>query len=126
MKIIFFCNFHCLNETHTRAWLFCGCTAIEETYPFVHICNDMLVHFHLFNFLLKCLLKVWALAHNYYVILMTKEIPLNGAFAGRPESEICGLEVEAKLDFQYQNTHPQSTSINKQGIYLQVDYRGLF
>ena len=35
-----------------------------------------------------------------YVVLMTKEIPLNGAFAVRPKSEISGLEVDAKLDFQ--------------------------
>ena len=41
------------------------------------------------------------LAHNYYVMLMTKEIPLNSAFAIRPKSERPGLEVEVKLDFQY-------------------------
>ena len=50
---------------------------------------------------MKCLLKVWLLAHNDYVILVTKEIPLNSAFAVRPKSESSGLEVEAKLDFQY-------------------------
>ena len=50
--------------------------------------------------------KVWVLAHNYYVKLMTKEIPLNSAFAVRPKSESSGLEVKAKLDFQYQYSHP--------------------
>ena len=45
--------------------------------------------------------KVWALSHNYYVMLMTKEIPLNRAFAVTPKSESSGLKVEAKLDFQY-------------------------
>ena len=28
-------------------------------------------------------------------------VPLNSAFAVRPKSESSGLEVEAKLDFQY-------------------------
>ena len=34
-------------------------------------------------------------------MLMTKEIPLNSALEVRPKSESSGLEVEAKLDFQY-------------------------
>ena len=38
---------------------------------------------------------------NYYVMLMTKVIPLNSTFAVRPKSESSGLEVEAKLDFPY-------------------------
>ena len=58
-------------------------------------------------------------------MLMTNEILLNSPFAARPKSEISGLEVDAKLDFQYQYSHPQYTNINKRGIYLQVDDRGL-
>ena len=60
-----------------------------------------------------------------YMMLMAKEIPLNSAFAVRPKFDSFGLEVEAKLDFQYQYSHPQYTSINKKGIYLHVDYQGL-
>ena len=44
---------------------------------------------------------VWVLTHNYYVMLMIKEISLNSAFAVRPNSESSGLKVEVKLDFQY-------------------------
>ena len=36
---------------------------------------------------------------SYYVMLMTKEIPLNNAFAVRLRSESSGLEVEARLGF---------------------------
>ena len=84
----------------TRAWLSFGCTVIEETYSFVYTCNNMFVYFHRTTFI-ECLLKVWVLAHSYYVMVMTKEIPLNSALAVRPKTESSGLEVEAKLGFQY-------------------------
>ena len=67
----------------------------------MHICNNMFAHFASFDFLLKNLLNVWVLAHNNYVMLMTKEIPLNSAFAFKPKSESSGLVVGAKMDFQY-------------------------
>ena len=103
---------------------FCGCTAIEEAYSFVSAITCLSIF--IFGLSIEMFVKVWVLAHKYYVMLMTKEIPLNSAFAVRPKSESSGLEVEAKLDFQYQYSYPQCTNINQQGIFLQVDYRGLF
>ena len=43
--------------------------------------------------------KVWIPAHSDYSMLVTMEIPLNGAFVVRSKSESFGLQVEAKLDF---------------------------
>ena len=60
----------------------------------------MFAHFHL-GLSIERLLKVWVAAHNYFVMLMTKEIPLKSAFVVRPKSESSSLEVEAKLDFEY-------------------------
>ena len=94
---------------------FCVCTVIDETYSFVYICNNMFVHFHLST----CLLKVCVFAHNYYVMLMTKEIPLNSAFAVRPKSESSGLEVwRQKWTFNiYIPTLDTSLSTNKVFIF---------
>ena len=89
-----------LEKAQMCTWPFWGCTVIEETYSFVLYAMTCL-SFLSFNFLLKCLLKVWVLAHNYYAKLMTKEIPSNSAFANRLKSQGSGLEVEAKLNFQY-------------------------
>ena len=50
-------------------------------------------------------------------MLMTKEIPLSCAFAVRPKSERSGLEVEAKLDFQYQYSLNAPISPNKVFIF---------
>ena len=61
--------------------------------------EDHVPPFSSFNFLLKCELKVWAHAHNYYAMQMKKEIPLI-AFAVKPEPERSGLEGEANLNFQ--------------------------
>ena len=62
----------------------------------------MFVHFHLSTcYLDVCYKKIRVLAHNYYVMLMTKEIPVNSAFAVRPKSESSCLEVKEKLDIQY-------------------------
>ena len=36
-----------------------------------------------------------------------------------------GLEVTANLDFHDKNAYSQCSNINKQGVYLQVNYRGL-
>ena len=91
----------------------------------MYICNNMFVHFSSFDFPLKCLLKVWILARNYYVLLMTKEIPLNSTIAVPPKSGSSGLEVDAKLDLIL-IFPPSMNNINKKGIYLQVDYRSLF
>ena len=71
----------------------------------MYVCNRAFLSLFIssFDFLLKCFFskKIWLVAHNYYVMLMIKEIPLNSAFAVRPKSESSGLEMEAKLDFKY-------------------------
>ena len=109
-------------KKHTHAWLFCGCTVIDKTYSFVYICNNMLrVYFQLST----CLLKVWVLAQNYYVMLMNKEIPLNSTFAVRPNQKPLVwkwrqtgllLLISPPSMHQYQQTR---------GIYLQADFREL-
>ena len=43
----------------------------------------------------------------------------------RPKPKSSGLGVEANLDFHDKNLFFQCSNISKQGVYLQVDYRGI-
>ena len=53
---------------------------------------------------------------------MIQEIPQQARQQLRSKAKSSGLEVEANLHFLYKNVYSQCSSINKQGIFLQVNH----
>ena len=56
---------------------------------------------------------------------MIEEIPQQARQQLRPKPKSSGLEVEANLDFHDDNFYCPCSNTNKQGIYFQVNNRGI-
>ena len=59
----------------------------------------------------------------YFALI--QEIPQQVRQQLRPKPKSSGLGVGANIDFHDKNLFFQCSNISKQGVYLQVDYRGI-
>ena len=80
----------------------------------------------MFAFVLKC---AWTKQRSFLgrstLCLSLRRFPTTARLQFRPKPKSSGLEVKANLDFRDEDIYSQCSNINKQGIYLQVNYRGL-
>ena len=58
-------------------------------------------------------------------LAMIQEIPQQARQQLRPKPKSSGLGVKANLNFRGKNFFSQCSNISKQGVYVQVEYRGI-